>query len=178
MTFSFWRIVQHNSITHARFKCIFFQKHYFYGRMLNAIKFRVCFCFHVVHLNKNIIPKAASRAQILNKATDYINYMRRKNHSHQTDIEDLKQQNVVLDQQVHNMEKQRNSGLFNTDAASALISTTDTLLNTSPLPSDPLLDIKEPDSGTLDPFVNIDSVDGDANTEEYTTPSKRIKTDV
>ncbi|CAB4018248.1 max isoform X1 [Paramuricea clavata] len=120
----------------------------------------------------------ASRAQILNKATDYINYMRRKNHSHQTDIEDLKQQNVVLDQQVHNMEKQRNSGLFNTDAASALISTTDTLLNTSPLPSDPLLDIKEPDSGTLDPFVNIDSVDGDANTEEYTTPSKRIKTDV
>jgi hypothetical protein len=77
------------------------------------------------------------------------------------------------------MEKQRNSGnLFNTDAASALISTTDTLLNTSPLPSDPLLDIKEPDSGTLDPFVNIDGVDGDANTEEYTTPSKRIKTDV
>ena len=79
---------------------------------------------------------------------------------------------------VHSMEKQRNSGLFNTDAASALISTTDTLLNTSPLPSDPLLDIKEPDSGTLDPFVNIDGVDGDANTEEYTTPSKRIKTDV
>ena len=72
------------------------------------------------------------------------------------------------------MEKQRNSGLFNTDAASALISSTDTLLNTSPLPNDPL----ESDSNTLDPFVNIDGVDGDANTEEYATPSKRIKTDV
>lgn len=70
------------------------------------------------------------------------------------------------------MEKQRNSGLFNTERASALISTTDTLLNTSPLPNE----IK-PDSGTLDPFVNIDNIDGDANSEEYTTPNKRIKTD-
>ena len=76
------------------------------------------------------------------------------------------------------MEKQRNSGLFNTDTASALISTTDTLLSTSPLPNDPLLDIKEADSTTLDSFVNIDGVDGDGSTEEYTTPSKRIKTDV
>ncbi|XP_028417543.1 protein max-like [Dendronephthya gigantea] len=112
----------------------------------------------------------ASRAQILNKATDYINYMRRKNHSHQTDIEDLKQQNVMLDQQIHNMEKQTNSGLFNTDTATALISTTDTLLSTSPLPSDSLLE-QEHDSNTLvDPFVNIDGVDGPQNAGEYTTP--------
>nr|KAF6485857.1 MYC associated factor X [Rousettus aegyptiacus] len=32
----------------------------------------------------------ASRAQILDKATEYIQYMRRKNHTHQQDIDDLK----------------------------------------------------------------------------------------
>ncbi|XP_077587900.1 protein max-like isoform X4 [Stigmatopora nigra] len=41
----------------------------------------------------------ASRAQILDKATEYIQYMRRKNHSHQQDIDDLKKQNAVLEQQ-------------------------------------------------------------------------------
>ena len=40
-----------------------------------------------------------SRAQILKKAADYITYMRRKNHSHQQDIEDLKRHNNVLEQQ-------------------------------------------------------------------------------
>ncbi|XP_037341653.2 protein max-like isoform X2 [Pungitius pungitius] len=43
----------------------------------------------------------ASRAQILDKATEYIQYMRRKNHSHQQDIDDLKKQNAALEQQVH-----------------------------------------------------------------------------
>ncbi|XP_077587898.1 protein max-like isoform X2 [Stigmatopora nigra] len=43
--------------------------------------------------------KQASRAQILDKATEYIQYMRRKNHSHQQDIDDLKKQNAVLEQQ-------------------------------------------------------------------------------
>uniref|UniRef100_A0A4W5N895 Protein max n=1 Tax=Hucho hucho TaxID=62062 RepID=A0A4W5N895_9TELE len=38
--------------------------------------------------------KQASRAQILDKATDYIQYMRRKNHTHQQDIDDLKKQNL------------------------------------------------------------------------------------
>uniref|UniRef100_A0A4W5N3R2 Protein max n=1 Tax=Hucho hucho TaxID=62062 RepID=A0A4W5N3R2_9TELE len=41
----------------------------------------------------------ASRAQILDKATDYIQYMRRKNHTHQQDIDDLKKQNAMLEQQ-------------------------------------------------------------------------------
>eukprot|EP00063_Salmo_salar_P057629 XP_014032464.1 PREDICTED: protein max-like isoform X3 [Salmo salar] len=41
----------------------------------------------------------ASRAQILDKATDYIQYMRRKNHTHQQDIDDLKKQNALLEQQ-------------------------------------------------------------------------------
>uniref|UniRef100_A0A8C7GAI8 Protein max n=1 Tax=Oncorhynchus kisutch TaxID=8019 RepID=A0A8C7GAI8_ONCKI len=43
--------------------------------------------------------KQASRAQILDKATDYIQYMRRKNHTHQQDIDDLKRQNALLEQQ-------------------------------------------------------------------------------
>ncbi|XP_039641732.1 protein max-like isoform X2 [Sander vitreus] len=42
----------------------------------------------------------ASRAQILDKATEYIQYMRRKNHTHQQDIDDLKKQNALLEQQV------------------------------------------------------------------------------
>lgn len=40
-----------------------------------------------------------SRAQILKKAADYITYMRRKNHTHQQDIEELKRHNTVLEQQ-------------------------------------------------------------------------------
>uniref|UniRef100_A0A8I5ZQ08 Protein max n=1 Tax=Rattus norvegicus TaxID=10116 RepID=A0A8I5ZQ08_RAT len=37
----------------------------------------------------------ASRAQILDKATEYIQYMRRKNHTHQQDLDDLKRQNAL-----------------------------------------------------------------------------------
>lgn len=40
-----------------------------------------------------------SRAQILKKAADYISFMRRKNHSHQQDIDDLKKHNAILEQQ-------------------------------------------------------------------------------
>lgn len=46
-----------------------------------------------------ICHKQASRAQILDKATEYIQYMRRKNHTHQQDIDDLKRQNALLEQQ-------------------------------------------------------------------------------
>lgn len=41
----------------------------------------------------------ASRAQILNKATDYIQYIRKKNAAHQAEMEDLKKQNALLAQQ-------------------------------------------------------------------------------
>ena len=41
----------------------------------------------------------ASRAQILKQATEYIQYMTKKNSTHQHDIEDLKRQNSVLEQQ-------------------------------------------------------------------------------
>lgn len=77
------------------------------------------------------------------------------------------------------MEKTRNGTVFNADAATTLLTSTDTLLSTSPLPSDPLLDghIKDSETGTLDPFVIIENVDSEGTGEEYTTPSKRLKTD-
>ncbi|XP_792474.2 protein max isoform X2 [Strongylocentrotus purpuratus] len=53
----------------------------------------------------NLQGEKASRAQILNKATDYIQFMRRKNNSHQTDIDDLKKQNSTLEQQIRLLER-------------------------------------------------------------------------
>ncbi|KAL0115147.1 hypothetical protein PUN28_010621 [Cardiocondyla obscurior] len=49
--------------------------------------------------------KVASRAQILKKAAEYIQYMRRKNTSHQQDIDDLKKQNSILENQIRSLEK-------------------------------------------------------------------------
>lgn len=45
------------------------------------------------------VSSQASRAQILKKAAEYIQSMRRKNTSHQQDIEDLRKQNKVLEEQ-------------------------------------------------------------------------------
>lgn len=56
--------------------------------------------------------KTASRAQILKKAADYIQLMRRKNVSHQQDIDDLKKQNRYLEEQIRTLEKTKTSGNF------------------------------------------------------------------
>ncbi|XP_065404994.1 protein max isoform X6 [Macaca fascicularis] len=61
----------------------------------------------------------ASRAQILDKATEYIQYMRRKNHTHQQDIDDLKRQNALLEQQVRALEKARSSAQLQTNYPSS-----------------------------------------------------------
>jgi len=53
-----------------------------------------------------------SRAQILKKAAEYITFMRRKNHSHQQDIDDLKRHNTILEQQIKSLEKAKNTGQF------------------------------------------------------------------
>ncbi|XP_038641048.1 protein max isoform X2 [Scyliorhinus canicula] len=60
-----------------------------------------------VRVRQSKYPIQASRAQILDKATEYIQYMRRKNHTHQQDIDDLKRQNTLLEQQVRALEKAR-----------------------------------------------------------------------
>ncbi|XP_054910528.1 protein max isoform X2 [Poeciliopsis prolifica] len=62
--------------------------------------------------------KQASRAQILDKATEYIQYMRRKNHTHQQDIDDLKRQNALLEQQVRALEKVKGSTQIQTNYSS------------------------------------------------------------
>lgn len=67
----------------------FSKRFYFY----TFLKFD-CFVFRS---NKNL--KQASRAQILKKAADYITLMKRKNHSHQQDNDDLRKQNTQLDAQ-------------------------------------------------------------------------------
>ncbi|XP_017267474.1 protein max isoform X5 [Kryptolebias marmoratus] len=61
----------------------------------------------------------ASRAQILDKATEYIQYMRRKNHTHQQDIDDLKRQNALLEQQVRALEKVKGSTQLQTSYSSS-----------------------------------------------------------
>ncbi|XP_061890402.1 protein max isoform X2 [Entelurus aequoreus] len=61
----------------------------------------------------------ASRAQILDKATEYIQYMRRKNHTHQQDIDDLKRQNALLEQQVRALEKVKGSAQLQTNYSSS-----------------------------------------------------------
>lgn len=53
-----------------------------------------------------------SRAQILKKAADYIQFMRKKNHGHQEDIDDLKKQNSILEQQIRGLDKARSTGQF------------------------------------------------------------------
>ncbi|XP_042238128.1 protein max-like isoform X2 [Homarus americanus] len=54
----------------------------------------------------------ASRAQILKKAADYIEFMRRKNSAHQQDIDDLKKQNNLLENQIRSLEKTKYTGNF------------------------------------------------------------------
>ncbi|XP_054154237.1 protein max-like isoform X2 [Oppia nitens] len=53
----------------------------------------------------------ASRAQILKKAAEYISYMRRKNTTVQADIDDLKRQNKVLEEQMRTLEKAKSAGI-------------------------------------------------------------------
>jgi Max protein len=54
----------------------------------------------------------SSRAQILKKASEYIAFMRRKNGSHSSDIEDLRKQNSHLENQIRALEKAKSSGNF------------------------------------------------------------------
>ncbi|XP_044772602.1 LOW QUALITY PROTEIN: protein max-like [Neomonachus schauinslandi] len=58
-------------------------------------------------------------AQTLDKATEYIQYMQRKNYTHQQDIEDLKEQNALLEQQVRALEKARSSVQLQTNYPSS-----------------------------------------------------------
>ncbi|CAB4067615.1 MAX [Lepeophtheirus salmonis] len=52
----------------------------------------------------------SSRAQILKKASDYISYMRNKTQTHTEDIDDLKRQNMHLEEQIRALERAKNMG--------------------------------------------------------------------
>merc|ERR1711899_189020 len=54
----------------------------------------------------------SSRAQILKKASEYIQYMRRKNSLNHTDLEDLKRQNSHLEAQIRALERAKGAGNF------------------------------------------------------------------
>lgn len=54
----------------------------------------------------------SSRAQILKQATDYIQFMTKKNGIVQTDIDDMKKQTNILEQQVRALEKAKATGSF------------------------------------------------------------------
>jgi len=53
-----------------------------------------------------------SRAQILKKATEYIGFMRQKNVSHTSDIQDLRRQNQHLENQIRILEEAKSSGRY------------------------------------------------------------------
>lgn len=58
----------------------------------------------------------SSRAQILKKASEYIQYMRRKNSINQNDLEDLKRQNSHLEAQIRALERAKSTGNFSSAA--------------------------------------------------------------
>ena len=62
----------------------------------------------------------SSRAQILKKASEYIQYKRRKNSSNQSDMDDLKRQNDHLEAQIRALERAKNVGTFGKSVAELL----------------------------------------------------------
>ena len=58
----------------------------------------------------------SSRAQILKKASEYIQTMRKKNSSHNKDIDELKKQNGHLEAQIRALERAKAAGTFNSAA--------------------------------------------------------------
>lgn len=64
--------------------------------------------------------KVASRAQILKKAADYIQFMRRKNSAHQQDIDDLKRQNLLLVSQIRTLEKAKETGNYAAESSESI----------------------------------------------------------
>jgi len=61
-------------------------------------------------VGEKISQAKASRAQILKKAAEYIGLMRRKNTTAQADMDDLKRQNKMLEEQIRSLEKSKTAG--------------------------------------------------------------------
>jgi len=61
-------------------------------------------------VGEKVSKRVSSRAQILKKAAEYIQFMKRKNSAHQHDIEDLKRQNNILENQIRALDRAKLSG--------------------------------------------------------------------
>merc|ERR1712002_207423 len=66
----------------------------------------------------------ASRAQILNKATEYINSMTKKNQLFKSDIDELSKQNQDLEIKIQKLEDAKKRGIFQTATTTATPATT------------------------------------------------------
>jgi len=113
----------------------------------------------------------SSRAQILHKATEHIQYMRRKNHSHQADIDELKRHNMILDQQVRQLEKARASGTLTLDPNTAALLNPDILLQ----PNQPESVMVQADVLRNDQGVMIERPNNAGDHDDYTIAPKRLK---
>lgn len=65
--------------------------------------------------NEKINSHKASRAQILKKAAEYIDHMRRKNNDHQKDIDVLKRENKLLEEKIRALEELKCAGQLKTN---------------------------------------------------------------
>lgn len=63
--------------------------------------------------------KAVSRAQILKKAAEYIQTMKRRNANHAGDIENMRQQNARLEQQIMALERAKQTGQIDLETFNA-----------------------------------------------------------
>merc|ERR1712223_97176 len=75
----------------------------------------------------------SSRAQILKKASEYIQYMRRKNSINQTDLEDPKRQNNHMEAQIRALEKAKTVGNFS--SAKEILSDQDLMAEGESMPT-------------------------------------------
>jgi len=82
----------------------------------------------------------SSRAQILKKAAEYIQFMRRKNSAHQHDIEDLKRQNQILENQIRALERAKLAGGLRAASSAAVGSPMDIKLKARSSESDSEVD--------------------------------------
>ncbi|KAM8846188.1 protein max isoform 3-T3 [Synchiropus picturatus] len=117
-----WLAHPHHTHTHTHTHMLFSSSEF--SESVRSVGYNCTFCsvflqeesprYHSVQSTKQ-----ASRAQILDKATEYIQYMRRKNLTHQQDIDDLKRQNALLEQQVRALEKVKGSAQLQTNYSSS-----------------------------------------------------------
>jgi len=112
----------------------------------------------------------SSRAQILHKATEHIQYMRRKNQSNQADIDELKRHNMMLDEQVRQLEKTRANGTHPLDSAASGLLSSDLLLQ----PATENVLIHSENVVKSEPVI-LERPNNAGDHDDYTIAPKRLK---